>query len=274
MKETAMKKQIWFVVLSVVILTLASCSPAQETPLPPTAVPNPTAAPSTGQACTSINLLYHERPPYAETSGPAVKGLTASPSASAFDKAGIQFKWALTPSKRELQIIQENQGCDCSVGWFKNPDREKFALYTSALYQDQPQIAIARANNDKIQSGRKVADVLTNPDLTLGVKDGYSYGKFLDDQIAAANPKKDVTTAENTNMLEKVRKGYNDYFFMAPEEADDLIRVSGFRKEDFKYITFSDMPNGEKRYIICSKRVGADVVEKLNQALSSIVSIP
>jgi ABC-type amino acid transport substrate-binding protein len=269
-----MKKQIWFVVLSVVILTLASCSPAQETPLPPTAIPNPTAAPSTGQACTSINLLYHERPPYAETAGSLVKGLTASPSASAFEKAGIPFKWALTPSKRQLQVIQDNQGCDCSIGWFKNAEREKFAQYTAALYQDQPQIAIARADNDKIQSGGKVADVLNNPNLIIGIKDGYSYGTFLDAQIAAANPKKDVTTAENTNMLEKVRKGHNDYFFIAPEEADNLIKVAGFRKEDFKYITFSDMPNGEKRYIICSQRVGVDIVEKLNQAIATIVTIP
>jgi uncharacterized protein (TIGR02285 family) len=219
-------------------------------------------------------LLYHERPPYAETAGTVVKGLTASPSANAFDKAGIPFKWALTPSKRELQAIQDNQGCDCSVGWFKNPDREKFALFTSALYRDQPQVAIALANNDKIKSGGTVAQTLTNANLILGVKDGYSYGRFLDAQIAANNPKKDVTTAENTNMLEKIHKGYNDYFFIAPEEADDLIKVSGFPKEDFKYVTFTDMPNGELRYLICSKRVGTDIVDKLNQALSTIVTIP
>src|SRR5512133_615121 len=122
MKETTMKNYFWFVVLCLSIVALASCSPApQQTPVPPIAAPNPTAAQAAGQACTSINLLYHERPPYAETAGQVVKGLTASPSASAFEKAGVPFKWALTPSKREFQTIQDNTGCDCSIGWFKNP---------------------------------------------------------------------------------------------------------------------------------------------------------
>jgi uncharacterized protein (TIGR02285 family) len=209
-----------------------------------------------------------------ETSGQTVKGLTADPANRAFEQAGIPFAWVLTPSKRQLVILQDNQGCDCSLGWFKNPDREKFSLYTSPIYQDQPPIAIARADNTKIKSGNTVTDILSNADLLLSVKDGYSYGKFLDAQIAALNPKKDVTTAENVNMLEKVYKGYNDYFFIAPEEADGLITLSKLPKKDFQYVTFTDMPNGEMRYIICSKRVGVEVVDKLNRALATFITLP
>jgi hypothetical protein len=273
-----MKANLSLILVSLFILGLAAaCSPAQSTPVE-SASPNSTLASSptlpAASACSSINLLYHERPPYAVTAGKAVTGLTASPSSTAFEKAGIPFTWVLTPSKRQLLTIQENQGCDCSIGWFKNAEREQFARYTSAVYQDQPQIAIARADNDKLKSGGTVAETFSNASLTLGIKDGYSYGKFLDAQIAAEKPKRDVTTAENINMLEKVRKGYNDYFFMAPEEADNLILTSGFPKEEFKYITFSDMPNGEDRYIICSQHVEPATIEKLNQALATFIKIP
>lgn len=270
----------WFFVFSLFILALASaCSSNQATPVVVDTIPNPVVEPTqvnaklADKACSSINLLYHERTPYAETVGQAVKGLTASPASSAFEKAGIPFKWVLTPSKRQLLFIQENHGCDCSIGWFKNTEREKFVQYTSAIYKDQPQIAIARADNDKIKSGEIVADSFSNANLILGIKDGYSYGKFLDEQIATLKPRTDVTTAENSNMLEKVYRGRNDYFFIAPEEADNLILISGFPREDFKYITFTDMPDGEQRYIICSKRVGYEIINKLNQAIATFIAL-
>jgi len=271
----------WFFIFSLFILaTTSACSVSQATPVATPTVLNASGEPTqvsiqaVGKACSSINLLYHERTPYAETIGQAAKGLTASPASSAFEKVGIPFKWVLTPSKRQLLAIQENNGCDCSIGWFKNAEREQFAQYTSAIYQDQPQIAIARADNDKIKSGGTIAETFFNSDLILGIKDGYSYGKFLDNRIADIKPNTDVTTAENSNMLEKVYRGRNDYFFIAPEEADNLILISGFPREDFKYITFTDMPDGEKRYIICSKRVGTEIINKLNQALATFIAMP
>lgn len=105
----------------------------------------------------------------------------------------------------------------------------------------------------------------------MGVKDGYSYGAFLDTKITKRKPVTDVTTAHNINMLKKVHIGRNDYFFIAPEEADALIDLSGLPKKDFKYIAFSNMPEGEKRYIICSQKVGHDVIIKLNQAIEKYV---
>ncbi|GAF72998.1 unnamed protein product [marine sediment metagenome] len=101
--------------------------------------------------CSVINIHYNERVPYLKTASGGVEGFTGTPATLAFKKAGITYKWKKTPPKRQMLILKRNQGCDCLVGWFKNPDREKFAKYTHHIYQDKPQIALARYDNDKIQ---------------------------------------------------------------------------------------------------------------------------
>ncbi|WP_409525734.1 substrate-binding periplasmic protein [Nitrincola sp. MINF-07-Sa-05] len=216
----------------------------------------------------SITLHYNERVPYLVTTpqGEAT-GLTATPAQQAFELAGIPFVWELTPSKRQMQVVQENEGYDCLVGWFKNPEREKFAKYTLPIYQDQPQIAIARADNSELRSGMSVDELLSHPKLFMEAKDGYSYGKFLDEKIAQHKPNIEKAIVENIQMLMKVQVGRSDYFFIAPEEADGLLALSNFSKEDFQYVTFSDMPQGEYRYILCSQQVSDAIIQRLDAAI-------
>ena len=222
--------------------------------------------------CNRITVHYHERIPYVRTTPTGVEGLTATPVSIVFNKSGIFFRWEKTPSKRQLKMIEKNRGCDCAVGWFKNPDREKFGKYTYSIYQDKPQIALARADNGKLKNNMTVDTILSNRELTLGIKDGYSYGTFLDAKIAKHNPVIDSTVNENINMLKKIHSGRGDYFFIAPEEAVGLIKSSGLPEKDFKYIAFSDMPEGEKRYILCSRSVRDEDIERLNKAITEFIN--
>ncbi len=221
--------------------------------------------------CQVITLHYNERPPYLKTTPQGAKGLTATPASQAFTVAEIPYKWQITPSKRQMYFLEINQGCDCLVGWFKNPEREKFAKYTMSIYQDKPQIALARADNKKLYSGMTVDKALSDPSIVLKVKSGYSYGSFLDKKIAQYKPAKEETTVENNRMLIHIHLRRADYLFIAPEEADNLIMTSGLPKTDFKYITFSNMPRGEKRYILCSEKVPDTVIKKLNTVIEKEV---
>lgn len=219
-----------------------------------------------------IALHYQERVPYMVTTAIGVEGLTASPAAIAFEKAGIPFHWQLTPSNRQLDIVQNNTGKDCLLGWFKNPEREAFAKFTLPLYQDKPMGALSRADNTKIPDNPSVDGMLTDPNLILLVKDRYSYGSFLDEKIAEYAPNTETTTDENTNMLQIVHLQRADYFFIAPEEASSLISAAGFTEEDFKFIEFADMPLGNSRYIMCSFQVEDAVIEQLNAAIRQYVT--
>ena len=215
----------------------------------------------------TIRVHYNERVPYLQTTPQGVEGLTASPANLAFKKAGIAYQWEQTPAKRQMYILQLNKGCDCLVGWFKNPEREKFAKYSAHIYQDKPQIAVARSDNGQLENGMSVDEALSHPNLVLEVKDGYSYGRFLDEKIYQHTPTIDVTTAENIHMLRKIHAKRADYFFIAPEEADGLIESAGLPKKEFKYITFSNMPKGEKRYMLCSQQVPDVIIKKLNAVI-------
>lgn len=249
---------------SLVLLILVSC--AVNNDASPRNVVTPTLEES-----GLITVHYNERPPYLVTTADGVTGLTGNPATVAFEQSNIPFRWQQTPSKRQIYILQQNRSRDCLVGWFKNQEREKFAKYTLPIYQDRPQIALARTDNVKINSVSAVDEIFSDPQLTLLVKDGYSYGDFLDRKITQHNPTRTITTDENSGMLQMVHAGRADYFLIAPEEAAGLIQLSEFPPGDFKVVHFSDIPSGEKRYILCSLQVEDAIISQLNEAIRQYV---
>lgn len=247
----------WIALLALV----AACRPASAPPQP---AATRTAEPA---AYDLITLHYNERPPYLVTTENGISGLTGDQATIVFERSKIPFRWQQTPSKRQIYILQQNRGRDCLVGWFKTMDRETFARYTLPIYQDKPQIALARSDNAAIPAETTVEILFTNPQLKLLVKDGYSYGDFLDSKIKQYDPVRTETTVENREMLKMVYTRRADYFLIAPEEANGLIESTGFDLQDFKFIHFSDIPYGENRYILCSMQVEEAVIEQLNAAI-------
>jgi len=214
-----------------------------------------------------IILHYHERKPYYYTTDDGVKGVLAEKAASAFNRSGVPFRWEKTPPNRQLEIIRENQDMTCALGWFKNPERERYAKYTEFVYQDKPTLALARADNERMPNNLSLDRLFIDRGLRILRKDGYSYGKFIDEKIVQYKPREVLTTADNLSMLKMIHSLRADYFFIAHEEADQLITESAFELSDFKYIHFSNMPEGNKRYIICAQNVPDLIMTKLNHAI-------
>jgi len=216
-------------------------------------------------------IHYHERKPYYIEGANGVHGLCADPVKLAFMKAGISFRWQKTPANRQLKIIKENRAPEFAIGWFKNAERQKFAKFTSHIYRDKPTLALARSDNEIIKSEYSIDHVLSNRRLRLLRKAGYSYGAFIDEKITAFQPRQIETTSENINMLMMVKSHRADYFFVADEEAKELISQSGYQLTDFKYIRFTDMPEGNKRYLLCSQKVDDKIIVRLNRAIRHYV---
>ena len=214
-----------------------------------------------------ITLHYNERPPYYMTGSLGVYGLCVDPVKLAFNRAKIPFRWEKTPAKRQLDIVKSNRSKDCLIGWFKNSEREKFAKYSHFIYQDKPTIALARMDNDNIISNGTLDGTLLNSDLVFLRKNGYSYGPLIDTKITRLTPRQEMTNAENIGMLKMIHSKRVDYFFISEEEATALIATSGLLKTDFKFIRFTDIPKGNKRYLLFSKQVADEVIEKINSAL-------
>jgi polar amino acid transport system substrate-binding protein len=219
------------------------------------AQPTPPASPM------ALTLHYQERPPYYATRADgSVGGLVADPAADALRRAGIAVQWALTPSQRQLALVQSGAGLQCGLGWFRNPERETRGRFSAPLYQDQPLVALAR--NEALQARTtSAAALLQSGSLRLLVKDGYSYGAWLDGLIAQAARPPLRTTVEPLQMSRMLRSGRADWMIVAPEEAQVLER------EGLHLTRLTDAPDGPTRHLYCSSDVPATWMARIDDAL-------
>lgn len=110
----------------------------------------------------------------------------------------------------------------------------------------------------------EINQLLSNSTLLLDIRDGYSYGSFWDEKIIQYKPNINVGTFKNSDMLKRIYLKRADYFFIAPEEASSLINLSAFSSSDFKLLMIKGIPQGERRYIMCSLDIDNAVMDKLN----------
>jgi hypothetical protein len=225
---------------------------------------------SESRSDSAIAVLYHERPPYYVTGPLGIYGLCVDPVKKAFSKADINADWVKMPAARQMEMLRSNAPDICAIDWFKMPEREKFAVYSQAIYQDTSMIALARADNLHLISGHPLARTLKNRDVTFLRKDGYSYGRYIDDMILEHAPRQEITTAENIGMLKIIHDGLADYFFISEEEAAELIRTSGLLSETFQFIRFPDVPEGNKRYLLFSKSTDKRIVDRVDAAIIQV----
>ena len=221
------------------------------------------------KAQSPIQLYYFDRAPYAVTDNQGeVSGLCATPAANAFKQAGIPFQWKKMPFKRQLVTIKHNKKMACGVGWFKNPEREEFARFTDEIYQDKPAITISKKGNQALAQHSDLKALLSNKKVKLLVKDGFSYGAYIDGLIKNYDPEVVVVaTSTNIQMLQMILAGRADYYFTSEEEAEYIIMNAGYEVSQFQLQHYSDMPAGNRRYITCSQQVTPEIIDLLNRAL-------
>lgn len=215
----------------------------------------------------TVTLHYHPRPPYVSMVDGVLTGLTGAPALAAFQSTGAPFVVLETPASRFLLALEKNAGLDCGIGWFKNPAREAIGKFTKPIYQGRPLGALTLASNDRLRTGEPVESVLADDSLVLLVKQSYSYGAVLDAMLDKFQPRREKTTGESVQMVQMLAAKRADYMFSAPEEAYVSIEAAGLAPAVFKLVALKNMPEGERRHILCSKNVPDDFIAKLNAAI-------
>lgn len=229
------------------------------------------SASSVVQAASSVTLYYYERKPFHYTTddGHAV-GLMVTPTTQIFEKAGVTISWKVMPVSRILATIKANVGDDCSPGWYKTPEREDYARYSLPIYSDKPLVGLARADFPARQ-GITAKELFLQAHARLLIKQGFVHGTYFDQIIAAMPPANVIRVPEDvSSMVKMVRYGIADVVPATPEEAEVYVANSGYGMKEFRILNFSDIPAVEKRYIICSKRVPAELMDKLNAIIKTM----
>jgi len=216
-----------------------------------------------GMNLYSLDIIYDQRIPYVKEDKNSISGLVAIPLIKALNEANITYTLKNKPSKRHLKEIKANKKAICAVGWFKNPKREKFAKFTKPLYQDKP-IGILTNINNNIQNNITFDKLFSINNLSVLIKDSYSYGSFIDKKLKKLNIKK--TKASNLNMVSMVAKKRATFMFISFEEVKEIMKNHKY-KNKIKFIQIKDAPKGNNRYLICSKLVDDNIINKLNKGI-------
>ncbi|MBC9252227.1 hypothetical protein A9179_18295 [Pseudomonas alcaligenes] len=214
-----------------------------------------------------LTVYYIEKPPYYHTEKGQPTGFLLERTRAIFSQAAIAVHFEARPAKRILLELEQGQAAACSTGWFKTPQREAFARFSRAIYRDEPMTILTRATlQQQLSSYSSLADLLASP-LRLGVVDGFSYGE-LDALLARGNPSR-VTAppSQNVRMLAAERI---DYTLVDERELPYILAEADLNNARLSSLKMPDIPPGQRRYLMCSKAVGDEVMKALDRSIQRL----
>jgi uncharacterized protein (TIGR02285 family) len=170
-----------------------------------------------------------------------------------------------------MKIVNvETEKQTCSVGWFKNEEREKKYKFTDPIYQNKPMIAIVNKTKRNLLSvSPDIAEIL-NSGLKLVVIDGFSYGDYIDSNIGEYNPETIKAMESPENIINMIALGRADYTFLAPEEARWIINRDDSLTENLDIVKMAGAPEGNFRYLLFNRDTDLFLIGKLNEAIRKI----
>ena len=226
-----------------------------------------------GQAAAEeLEILYHHRPPYyALNENGIVSGIVATPINKSLKAAGIPYQWVSRAGNAQLNIIKRGKLFACAAGWFKNPERQKFARYSQPIYRDKPQVVVMRTDSEAVLQHSTQRSLFSDSNFKFGAKLGYSYGAFIDALIEELSPKVMRNTQDSGGMVRMLLGRRFDYFVAAPEEFASLAARLGIAGEDIMSVSLKDIPPGNQRYLMCSRSVPQDLIKQFDVALKKVL---
>jgi polar amino acid transport system substrate-binding protein len=224
--------------------------------------------PTSGRAESPLLLQIVELPPYMIIESPtSVSGLVIAPVLAALKKGGIAFQWQIVPAVRQLVRIKNNQERVCSLGWYKTPNREKFAKYSRPIVKDSGYAGFA---NNQYRPGDGVAldVVLNDPAIKVLIKIGFVHSEYLDARLANMKAHREFTYADMPLIFKMVAAGRAQITFAPLAEIRYYESLGVVGKDDFHVMMFKEMPSsGVYRYMMCSLKVEDELINKFNEAL-------
>ncbi|WP_432735759.1 substrate-binding periplasmic protein [Maridesulfovibrio sp. FT414] len=219
-----------------------------------------------------IEVGYVEFPPHFFTSqNGTANGTLIELATRIFNKAGIEFEYRRLPAKRILLNLEHGNHF-ASVGWFKNPEREKIALYSLPIYVNKPiGLLVLNRESYKFEPYKTLEAVMRSNRFKIGLISGHSGGPYVD-PIMEKYPENTITITGSKLQLVKMLKNCRvDGVILAPEEMPLLVQESGYDLDDFAHIKMNDIPEGNKRYIVFSHSTDQKIVEKVNRAILELI---
>lgn len=223
--------------------------------------------------CETLTASYLERPPYYYTRQGRAEGFLMELSRKIFRDAGIEVVFEMMPPKRIMMEIKKADNFHCSVGWFKKPEREEFAKFSLPIYRDKPVVILTTKKQKQMFAPHKtLREVFSDKSLIMATMSAFSYGSYIDQLMEHVSPKTHEISSKQNLLPKLIMKGRAAYMLTAPEEVQTLVRSAGLNPDDFVSITMPDIPAGNRRYLMFSRGVSDEIVERINTSVRKFVS--
>lgn len=211
---------------------------------------------------------FIDRPAYSWQQDGKAHGLFIDIARDILTRAGIDHQFRPLPPKRMLKDVEEGKEPLCVVGNFKTPEREAYAVFTKPIYQNKPiGILINRRQEPAFTPYRTLGELTAAPNLRLGYIDGFSYGNAVDAFIGKMTGTKISRVTTQSGMVGMLAAGRFDYMFADQEEYEALALAVNVAPETIRLLTFPDVPEGNKRHLMCSKAVPRHIIERIDAAI-------
>lgn len=214
-----------------------------------------------------IEVLYYNRPPYYYSTPIGPKGIIMDKVLDIFKKAGIKAKYTLSTSNRIYLEFLSGRAKICSPGWFKNKEREKFAKFSIPIYQDSPVVLLTKRDNYKLRDYTAIQDIFKHKSFIWGRIRFFSYGYYVDSLAQKLKPKSIEIDGNQEDLITMLKYGRLHYMLINPQEIDQLIRSTGYKKNEFMVVRLNDVSTGNRRYIMFSKDISNKLIDKINKII-------
>jgi uncharacterized protein (TIGR02285 family) len=222
-----------------------------------------------GAAEPQFTVAWRDKPPYHYVENGVPTGFLLARARAVFDSAGLSARFVSEPQKRIWANFQHGATNYCSISWYRLPEREALAQYSQPFHEDLPHtILIAPGMVERVKSHTTLDALLADPNLTLGVIEGVSYGPVLDPKIKTSKNKVMSRTVETTQMMRMLTVGRASYMFVDREDWEYFQQKEKPGQAIVRY-DLPGMPPGLKRHIVCSRDVPQATMNKLNQAIAA-----
>ncbi|MCB2189463.1 MAG: transporter substrate-binding domain-containing protein [Deltaproteobacteria bacterium] len=229
------------------------------------------AAPALAQE-KPLAVLYFPRPPlYVARPDGTPGGLVMRVAVQVLERAGIPHYFQEMPAKRIVQSIKHGDYA-CGVGWFRTPEREAFANFSRPLFQDQPLVAVVRKAAAPPEGRFPSLAALLTSARVMGVIDGFSYGPAVDPLLAVRRGPREVITGPNEHLLAMILDRRADYCLINPSQAGWLLAEEPRFHRSLAMVPIEDAGPGNYRYLMCSKAVPPEIMERLNRAVAQVTA--
>jgi len=216
----------------------------------------------------TLTVAWRDKPPYHYTEADVGRGFLLERARQIFKTAEIPARFVGEPQKRIWAKFAHGATNYCSISWYKLSQREALAQYSMPIHEDLPHtILVAPGSVAQVTSHATLAGLLADPELTLGVVDGVSYGPELDRLIKDSKNRIMGRTVDTTLMIRMLGADRASYMFADREDWEHYRRQGGGALP-VQY-DLPAMPPGLRRHIVCSKDVPQATMDKLNKAIAA-----